>query len=122
MAATKKKNIDRKQLSMQIDSILLYGTFGLLMFGPVAFGAVEPWSIFVLEGGSVLLSLLWLAKQWIDGEMNIHWNPLFLPMMGFGILILVQIIFRLSAYPHDTVSGAMLYGAYGMLCFLSGQT
>ena len=122
MAASKKKEIDRKQLSMQIGSILLYGTFGLLMFGPVAFGAVEPWSIFVLEVGSAFLTLLWLAKQWIDGEMNIHWNPLFLPMTGFGILILFQIVFRASAYPHDTVSGAMLYGAYGMLCFLSGQT
>ena len=30
-------------------NIVLYGTFGLLMFGPLAFGAVEPWSIFVLE-------------------------------------------------------------------------
>ncbi len=107
---------------MQISTVLLYGTFGLLMFGPVAFGAVEPWSIFVLEGGSVLLALVWLAKQWIDGELNIRWNPLFLPMSAFGILILFQIIFRASAYPHDTVSGAMLYGAYGMLCFLSGQT
>lgn len=122
MAASKKKELDRKQLSMQIGSILLYGTFGLLMFGPVAFGAVEPWSIFVLEVGAVFLTLLWLAKQWIDGEMNLHWNPLFLPMSGFGILILFQVIFRASAYPHDTVSGAMLYGAYGMLCFLSGQT
>lgn len=122
MAASKKKEVDRKQLSMQVGSILLYGTFGLLMFGPVAFGAVEPWSTFVLEVGSVFLTLLWLAKQWIDGEVTLHWNPLFLPMAGFGILILFQIIFRASAYPHDTVSGAMLYGAYGMLCFLSGQT
>jgi len=122
MAAKQITQAERQQLSVQIGDVLLYGTFGLLMFGPLAFGAVEPWSIFVLEIGSALLTLLWLAKQWIDGEMTIQWNPLFLPMAAFGILILVQVIFRASAYPHDTVSGALLYCAYGMLCFLSRQT
>lgn len=92
------------------------------MFGPVAFGAVEPWSIFVVEVGSVALMSLWLAKQRIDGEIDILWNPLFLPMAAFGLLILVQLVFRLSAYRHDTISGAMLYCAYGMLCFLVTQS
>ena len=113
---------ESQQLSVRIGNVLLYATFGLLMFGPLAFGAVEPWSIFVLEIGSVLLTLLWLAKQWIDGEITIRWNPLYLPMAAFGVLILVQIIFRASAYLHATVSGALLFCAYGMLCFLSGQT
>ena len=111
----------RSALSLKLNAILLYGTFGLLLFGPVAFGSVEPWSMFVLEVGSVFLTLLWLAKQWNDGALDIRWNPLYLPMSAFGVLILYQIIFRTSAYPHDTVSGALLYGAYGMLCFLAGQ-
>jgi O-antigen ligase len=112
---------DRAALSLRLGTILLYGTFGLLMFGPIAFGAVEPWSIFVLEAGSVLLTLGWLAKQWIDREIVIQWNPLFLPMAGFGILIFVQLCLRTSAYQHDSVQSALLYCAYGMLCFLSGQ-
>ena len=121
MPAHRLTDADRRTLSVQLGSILLYGTFGLLMFGPVFFGAVEPWSIFVLESGSVLLALLWLAKQWLDGEVVIHWNPLFLPMAGFGILILLQIALRSSAYPHDTLSGALLFCAYALLCFLSSQ-
>jgi O-antigen ligase len=108
--------------SVRIGSVLLYGTFGLLMFGPLAFGAVEPWSIFVLETGAVLLALLWIAKQCLDGAVRIAWNPLFVPMVAFGALILVQIVLRRSAYPHDTVSQALLYCAYGVLCFLSSQT
>lgn len=112
---------ESQQLSHQIGDALLYGTFGLLMFGPLAFGAVEPWSIFLLETGAVLLTLLWLAKQWIDGQLTIQWNPLFLPMAAFGVLILLQVIFHHSAYPHDTLSGVMLYCSYGMLCFLSSQ-
>lgn len=92
------------------------------MFGPLAFGAVEPWSIYILETGSVLLTLLWLCKQGLDGELNIQWNPLFPPMAGFGVLILLQIVLRTTAYRHDSISGALLYCAYAMLCFLAAQT
>lgn len=122
MDVTNIPDPNRKLLSARLASILLYGTFGLLMFGPLAFGAVEPWSIFVLETGAALLGLVWVAKQWLDGEFNVKWNPLFLPMAVFGLLILLQIVFHATAYRHDTVSGAMLYVAYAMLCFLSGQT
>ena len=112
---------NRESLVARIDTLLLYGSFGLLMFGPIAFGAVEPWSMFVLEAGAVFLTLLWLSKQWLNAEIVLIWNPLFLPMAFFGVLILVQITFRLSAYRHDTLSEAMLYCAYAMLCFLATQ-
>jgi O-antigen ligase len=122
MIAAHPKQLQRHPYSARIGSILFYGTFGLLMFGPLAFGAVEPWSVFALETGAACLTLLWLLKQAIDGEMKIKNNPLFLPMGAFALLILAQIVFHASAYPHDTVAGALLYCAYGMLCFLSGQT
>ena len=124
MSVYRKKTIgsNRPWQPAQIDAILIYGTFGLLMFGPIAFGAVEPWSTFILETGSAILTLLWLYKQALAGELNIEWNPLFLPMAGFGVLIPLQIVLGTSAYRHDTVSEAMLYCAYAMLCFLSGQT
>jgi O-antigen ligase len=114
--------LDHRLLAQSIGKGVLYGTFGLLMFGPVAFGAVEPWSIFILEMGSALLVLLWIAKQWLDGELTIQWNPLFLPMVVFGILIFLQIVLRTSAYRHDTITSGVLYCSYGMLCFLSGQS
>src|SRR5579872_2450460 len=115
-----KTEVYQQARRARIDSLLLYGTFGLLMFGPLAFGAVEPWSTFILEAGSTLLLLLWLAKQWLDRELVVRWNPLFVPMAAFGLLILLQIAFKITAYRHDSVSGALLYCSYAMLCFLSG--
>ncbi|HEY1659122.1 MAG TPA: O-antigen ligase family protein [Candidatus Sulfotelmatobacter sp.] len=112
----------RRQQSAQVEKILFYGIFGLLLFGPLAFGAVEPWSIFVLETGTTLLFLLWLSKQLIDGKVNVRWNPVFLPMGIFGLLVVAQIVFRRTAYRHDTVSLGLLYLALGTLCFLSTQT
>ena len=122
MSATRITAIDRRERSAQVETVLLYGIFGLLLFGPVAFGAVEPWSIFVVEAGATALFLLWIGRQVLDSEMKVRWNPLFLPMGIFGLLIVSQLIFRRTAYPHDTVSVALLYVAYAMLCFLAGQT
>jgi O-antigen ligase len=113
---------ERAALSMRLGNILLYGTFGLLMFGPLAFGAVEPWSIFTLETGALALALVWLAKQWLDQEITIEWNPLFLPIATFGVVILAQIIFHTSAYRHDTVAEGLVYVAYGILCFVATQS
>lgn len=108
-------------LSAQLGSVLLYGTFALLMFGPLAFGAVEPWSIFVVEVGAVVLTALWLAKQWLDGEINLLGNPLFLPMAAFAGLIALQFGLHRSAYPHDSIEEALIYCAYAILCFLANQ-
>jgi O-antigen ligase len=117
-----KSGVNRQSLIARIDAILLYGTVALLMFGPLAFGAVEPWSIFCVEIGTVLLVLLWLAKQWLQEEITLHWNPLFLPMLAFAGLIALQISLGISAYRHDTISEGLLYIAYGGLCFLVTQT
>src|SRR5260370_32769417 len=80
----------RGERATQAGTALLYGSFGLLLFGPLAFGAVEPWSIFLMEAGSAALFLLWIGKQVLEGELKIRWNPLYLPMGVFGLLIVSQ--------------------------------
>jgi O-antigen ligase len=122
MTANTLNESQRRERAAQAGTALLYGVFGLLLFGPVAFGAVEPWSIFLMEAGSAALFLMWIGQQVLQGEMKIRWNPLFLPMAVFGLLILLQLVFRRTAYPHDTVSLALLYFSYAVLCFLAGQT
>ncbi len=118
----KRAEEHRQARSANLGKAVFLGTFGLLMFGPVAFGAVEPWSIFCLEAGALLLTLAWFARQWLNGELEVRSNPLFLPMGVFATLVALQLVFRVSAYPHDTWSQALLYCAYAMLCFLSSQT
>jgi O-antigen ligase len=117
-------NLDshRRERVEQAGTLLLYGIFGLLLFGPLAFGATEPWSIFLMEAASAALFLLWIGKQILEGELKIRWNPLFLPMGAFALLVLSQLLLGRSAYPHDTVVLALKYFAYALLCFLAGQT
>jgi len=112
----------RQNRSAQLGTVLLYGSFGLLMFGPLAFGAVEPWSIFVLEVGAILLMGVWFTRQLLEEEITILWNPLYLPMLAFGALVVLQLVFHSTAYRHDTIAEGMLFCAYGFLCFIVTQT
>lgn len=105
----------------KLDRALLYGVVGILLFGPLAFGAVESWSISIVQIGSCLLFMLWAARQLAAGELEIVGNPLFLPMMFFVGLVLWQLATGRTAYRFNTFSAALLYCAYGLLCFLTVQ-
>ena len=104
------------------NEIVFYGILGLLLFGPLAFGAVEAWSTFVLEAGATLLFLVWTLGQIRFPEIRVAWNPLFAPMLVFGALIVLQLATGNTAYRAATVSGFFLYIAYGLLCFLMVQS
>ena len=103
------------------DPVVFYGAFGLLLFGPLAFGAVEPWSIFVLEAGAALLLVRWAIRQAASGELSVSANPLFAPMLVFAFCIGLQLVTGRTAYRYETFSSALLYCAYGILCFLVVQ-
>lgn len=104
-----------------LDHVLLYGVIGLLLFGPLAFGAVESWSMSIMQAGAGLLFALWAVRQAVAGELEIVGNPLFGPILFFAGLILWQLVTGQTAYRSDTFSTALLYFAYGLLCFLVVQ-
>ena len=104
------------------NTALLMGASAVLLLGPLAFGAVEPWSIFALEACAMLLLAVWAYRQWISRELNVSSNPLYLPMAAFFVLALVQWVVGTTAYRHVTYSHLLLYAAYGMLAFVVTQT
>jgi O-antigen ligase len=112
----------RDKHKMSTDSVLLAGVFSLLFFGPLAFGAVEPWAIFVLEAGAAILLAVWLRKQSTTGELSLRNNPLYFPMAGLAAVVLLQIVFGWTAYRHDTISKVLLYVAYALFAFLANQS
>jgi len=104
-----------------LDSAVLLGATGLLFFAPLAFGAVEPWAIFVLEAGSTALFALWALHEAATGELKIAGNVTFLPMLAFSALIIFQIATKQTAYRAATGSAFLLFCSYGLLCFLVVQ-
>ena len=105
-----------------LDGIIFYGAVALLLLGPLAFGGVEDWAIFVLEFGAALLFIVWLVKQSISGQLIVSDNALFRPMLAFAGVALLQLLPRVSAYRQATLSAILLYAAYAILCFLIVQS
>jgi len=103
------------------NSTLLALAGAVLLLAPLAFGAVEPWSTFVLEACAVVLVLTWASRQWLNRQLDVAFNPLYPPMGAFFALALVQWLFRSTAYRHVTYTHFLLYAAYGMLAFVSTQ-
>ena len=104
------------------NNTLLAGAWAVLLLGPLAFGAVEPWSIFALEACAAALLAVWALRQWVRRELNVSVHPLYRPMAAFFALMLVQWALGTTAYRLVTYSHLLLYAAYGMLVFVVTQT
>ena len=103
-------------------SRVLCGICALLVFAILAFGAVEPWSISLLEAGSALLFLAWAGRQFLSGEMKIRSSPLYSPAALFGLAVILQLSFNLTAYRYATLIASLEYVAYGIVLFLTIQS
>ncbi len=103
-------------------STLLGGAAVVLLLAPLAFGAVQPWAIFLLEASAAGLLLAWGFRQWANRELTLAPHPLYAPMLAFGALVAVQLIGGITAYKHVTYSLLLLYFSYGMLAFVVTQT
>jgi O-antigen ligase len=101
---------------------LLMVACAVLLLGPLAFGAVEPWSIFALETCATLVLCVWALRQLETGELKVSNHPLYRPMAAFFALVVVQWVAGITAYRHVTYSHLLLYAAYGMLAFVVTQT
>ncbi len=101
---------------------VFWGVAGLLLFGPLAFGAVEPWSLFVMQAGAAALLALWALATLLSGDCRIRRNALHAPLFLFAMLVTWQVAAGTSAYLFDTQAEAMKLATYGIFFFLAAQT
>lgn len=90
-------------------------------FGPLALGAVQPWSICVLEVTVSFLILIWAVREAVNGSFHVVVYPLFIPIALFASVVLIQISFHLTAYWYATWSKGLLWGSYAGLFFVGSQ-
>src|SRR5215475_9725928 len=101
--------------------ILVFGLCAVLMFAVLAFGAVYEWSIFTLEAASLMLFLVWAARQLSLNEIRISRNPLYPPALLFAGVILAQVVLHRTAYWYITKYEAGQYVAYGIAFFVAAE-
>jgi O-antigen ligase len=93
----------------------------LFAFCVLAHGAVEVWSVSLLEIGSSILLLVWAISVYRDGEAKVFWNVLNWPLLGFIAIGLLQLLFRGSAYPFLTKTELLKLTAFFIVFFLTTQ-
>lgn len=93
----------------------------LIAFAVLSFGSVQLWAATVLEVGAAILFILWSILAACRGRAEIHWNWLYLPMLGLGAIAVVQCAFGISAYPYLTQMELLKWGAYVLLFFLTSE-
>ena len=108
-------------LGHSLSLVLAVGVCCVLGFGPLAFGAVQPWSICVLETSVSILVAIWAVREVINGGFHVIPNPLFVPILLFAGIVLIQITFHLTAYWYATWLKGLLWASYAGIFFLVSQ-
>jgi O-antigen ligase len=63
-----------------------------LVFAPVAFGAVDFWALGILALIGFMIAVLWLFDAWKTGEFSFNTNRLQIPVIGFILIGLIQLL------------------------------
>jgi len=112
----------QKNLVRILDWTLVACLCLLLGFGPLAFGAVQEWSICTLEVGAAVCLLIWAAGRLVAGTLELRRSPLFVPVVLFAALVGLQLISGHTVYWFVTWRTALLWAAYGMIFFVTTQS
>ena len=88
MSAQQADHLTKDHLSKTI----AVGFVIVLVFTALAFGTVEPWSVFVFEGMIVVLLLLWSIKVVLDKRLRLNIPDVALPLAALAVVGLVQSI------------------------------
>ena len=55
----------------------------MLVFAPLAFGAVDEWSFLVMQGIGAGIFMLWGARLWLNPKPKLLWPPLAWVVVAF---------------------------------------
>lgn len=93
----------------------------LLAFSVLAYGCVEEWSQAFLEISLAWLLVYWAVRQYRRRSEQVLLSPLFLPLVTFALLILLQMVFHTTASLYHTRVELQLLLAYVTLLLLLTQ-
>ncbi len=73
----------RKNLDWWCVRGILVLVLAMLVFAPLAFGAVDAWAFLVVQGLAVGVFVLWAVRLWVHPKPRLLWPPLAWAMLAF---------------------------------------
>jgi O-antigen ligase len=75
----------RKNLDWWCERGILSLVLGLLVFAPLAFGAVDAWAFLVVQGAALGVFVLWALRVWASPKPKLLWPPLAWAVLAFTL-------------------------------------
>jgi hypothetical protein len=85
-----KMAIDRKQLDGWCERTILGLVLAILVFAPLAMGAVETLPFLVVQGLTLGVMLLWGLRLWINPKPRLLWPPICWVVLAFAVYAMVR--------------------------------
>ena len=63
---------------------------GILVFAPLAFGAVDAWAFLVVQGLTLGVLLVWALRLWINPRPKLLWPPLCWVVLAFALYAIAR--------------------------------
>lgn len=79
-------------MSSYLDKAIVIGLLLVIVLTALAHGAVEPWSVLLMELIISALTLIWGVKIFVDGRFSLVIPPVIWPIAAFALLGLAQSI------------------------------
>jgi O-antigen ligase len=64
---------------------ILLLVLGILVFGPLAMGAVDEWAFLVIQGLTMAVMLLWVIRIWLEPKPQLLWLPISWVVLAFAV-------------------------------------
>ena len=77
--------MDREDLDNLCERSILFLVLGILVFAPLAFGAVDAWAFLVVQALTIGVMLAWALRLWNDPKPKLLWPPLCWVVLAFAI-------------------------------------
>jgi O-antigen ligase len=82
--------MNRNMMDTWCERGILALVLAILVFGPLATGAVETWEFLIIQALTTGVMLLWCFRLWLNPRPKLLWPPICWPALGFAIYAVVR--------------------------------
>ena len=77
--------MNRETLDKFCERGVLALVLAILIFGPLAMGAVDAWAFLVIQALTIVVMLLWALRLWISPNPRLLWPPICWVVLAFAL-------------------------------------
>jgi len=77
--------MDRRRLDVGCERTILGLVLAILVFAPLALGAVDAWAFLVVQGLTIAVMLVWALRLWFSPKPQLLWPPVSWVVLAFAV-------------------------------------